>query len=93
MFLSLGKIVSFKGIGEPIWDPKTTITYLRAKARLPEGLAVHLQPHLIAVSPVGTRCAPQCLLPTLAGIPAAGESTISCFAKLEGSLLASFAVS
>lgn len=93
MFLSLGKIVGFKGVGEPIWNPKSAITYLWARARLSEGLAVHLQPHLIVVSPMGTHCVPQSLLPTLAGIPAAGESAIGCFAKLEGSLLASFAVS
>lgn len=93
MFLSLGEIVGFQGIGEPTWDPKTTIAYLRAQARLSEGSSVHLRPHLITVSPVGTHCAPPCPLPTLADIPAEGESAIGCFTKLEGSLLASFALS
>lgn len=51
MFLSLGKIVESKGVEEPIGDLKTIVTHLKAKARLPEGLAVHLQPRLTCCAP------------------------------------------
>lgn len=69
MFFSLGKTVGFKGAGDPTWDPKTTITNLRARSRLSAVLPAHLQPHFVAVRPMGTRCAPRRLLPALAGSP------------------------
>lgn len=43
MFLTLGRVVGLKGVGEPTCDPKTAITNLWAKLRLSEGLAATLQ--------------------------------------------------
>lgn len=76
MFLSLGKVVGLKGVEEPTWDPKTTITYSQAKARLSEGLPVTCSPFWSLSVPWGPPVLPA-PNPTLAGIPSAGHSASS----------------
>lgn len=92
MFLTLGRVVGLKGVGEPTCDPKTAITNLWAKLRLSEGLAATLQLPLVTAGPVGTPRAPspkshpgRC--------PLCRPQCCQLVTKLEASLSASVAVS
>lgn len=70
----------FKGDQDPSWDLKSAIpAQLQTRAGVVEAIGLPTA-HWITVSPT--------VLPTLAG-----RNMIDCSAKLQGSLLASFAVS